>query len=221
MRLEKVLICVVALLVVGLIACGDDDGDEAESGRAEPKLVTGTPKPGVEYTATFRPRVVMRFPDPGWEVLRDTKVYASFFRPAESGQTPHISQIQPLSFIHPVEVYDPRRPDTLVRGPADIEAWLREHPAVDASRAEQVTVGGERAVRFEIRGPKNGRYLEQCADRPCKRLFYTAAIQVFAIQPGATIELTLVDVGGETVVIAVDPAFREKAYRVIETLRFG
>lgn len=221
MRLEKVLICVVALLAFGLIACGDDDGDEAESGRAEPKLVTGTPKPGVEYTATFRPRVVMRFPDRGWEVLRDTKVYVSFFRPAESGQTPYLSQVQPLAFVHPDQVYDARRPDTLVRAPADIEAWLRKHPAVDAGRGEAVSVGDEEAVRFEIRGRKDGRYLEVCEDRPCKKLFYTSGIQVFAIQPGATIELTLVDVGGETVVIAVDPTFREKAHRVVETLRFG
>ena len=128
--------------------------------------------------------------------------------------------MQPLAFIHPTRVYDPTRPDTLVRAPADIEAWLRRHPALAAERAQPVTVGGARGVRFEVRGPPSGRYLEDCADTPCKKLFHTAGIQVSAIRPGQAIELTLLDVDGEPVVIAVAPASRDEAQRVIEELRF-
>jgi hypothetical protein len=218
---KHVLICVIALLALALVACGDDDDEDGRAAPAAPKLATGSLKQGVDYTATFRPRLVMRFPDPGWEVLRDTKVYTSFVRPAESGETPYLSVIPPLTLVHPVQVFDPRRSDSLVPAPPDIEAWLRDHPAVAAGRAEPVTVGGSRGVRFEIRGPKDGRYLEVCGDTPCKKLFYTMGVQVFAIRPGAVIELTVVEVDGETLVIAVHPAFARKAQRVIETLSFS
>jgi hypothetical protein len=217
--LEKALICVVALLGVTLVACGDDDDGDDRASRAEPKLVEGVLKPGVEYTAVFRPRLLMRFPEPGWEVLRDTKVYTSFIRPAEL-ETRTVSEVQPLAFVHPLRVYAPTRPDTLVSAPANLQAWLRRHPAVAAGRAEPVTVGGARGVRFEVRGPPGGRYLEDCARTPCKKLFDTAGIQVSAIRPGQAIELTLLDVRGETVIIAIDPAVADEARRVLDKLRF-
>jgi hypothetical protein len=217
---KKALIYVVILLGLAPLACGDNEGDDAGAGQAAPKLVTGRLQPGVDYTAAFRPRLAMRFPDQGWEVLRDTEVFTSFLRPAESGEIPKLSEIPPLSFIHPVQVYDPRRPDTPVRAPADIEAWLRDHPAVAAGPAEPVTVGDLRGKRFVIRGPKDGRYLEDCADKPCKKLFLTQSINVFAISPRSRIDLTVLDVGDETVVISVDPAFAGYAQRVIDTVRF-
>ena len=208
------------LLCPALPACGDDDdAGSGEASRAEAELISGTPKPGVEYTATFRPRVILRFPEPGWEVLRDTEVYTSFIRPAEVGPR-RVSEVQPLAFIHPTQVYDPTRPDTLVRAPADIEAWLRKHPALSADPAEPVSVGGADGVRFTVRGPPDGRYLEECAGTRCKKLFYTEGIQVFAIRPGQEIELTVLDVDGEPVVIGVDPAVRAEAQQVIDEMRF-
>jgi hypothetical protein len=216
----KALVGAIALLGIAVPACGDDDGDDTRPARAEPKIVNNPLKQGVDYTAAIRPRLVMRFPDGGWEVLRDNEVYTAFLRTDEPGEIPDLSGTPPLAFVHPVRVYDPRRGDTLVRAPADIEAWLRDHPAVAAGRAEPVTVGGARGVRFEIRGPGEGRYLEVCGDTPCKKLFYTGGVQVFAIRPGSVIELTVLDVGGETLVIAVDPPSADKAQRVIETLSF-
>ena len=66
---NKVLIGAVALVGPALAGCGGDNGDDDRASRAEPKLITGAPKRGVEYTATFRPRLTLRFPEPGWEVL--------------------------------------------------------------------------------------------------------------------------------------------------------
>jgi hypothetical protein len=117
--------------------------------------------------------------------------------------------------------------------PRDLLAWLRDHRYLKTTAPEPVSLGGVRGVQFDVTvdkvpsGPSN---CEQYAPAHCVMLFpitRTGELIDFVEVSGAPSRYTLLDVGGQPVLITVGApsnqfeAFAAEADRVLRTFSFG
>jgi hypothetical protein len=117
----------------------------------------------------------------------------------------------------------PSPSDTIDR-PADLTAWLREHPRFDAAKARPVTVAGYEGVVWDT-AVKAGAGGENCP-RACVFLFQLDGQPIVDLE-GSTTRSYVLDVDGRTVGVAIlapTHAFERLAPRaeaVLETLEFA
>jgi hypothetical protein len=159
-RDQLVLGAVVAALLVAIVAFA---ASTTVTRRSEPPTPTATPasqrdlfggslEPRVRYrTRMFDPPLSFVPGDAEWLVIDasrpDSLMLERRYRTGEpGGELPSRSA---LVFSRVNEVIDPRSGDTIHVD--DLYRWLRQHPDLDVSRVEPVTLAGLEGLRFDER----------------------------------------------------------------------
>jgi hypothetical protein len=211
----------VVLVVLALSACGGDEKKaKARPLPEEPKAL----RPGTYRSEEFKPSLSFRV-GKGWS---STSLEASDVLQIARGQTAG------LGFGNVQEVYKPTKTGgpNVVDAPKDMVGWLQQHPYLQTSKPEPVTVGGVKGLQFEV----------VVGDRPqyyiptCKYIVGTPnCVDLFRVSTGGPILLVegdkvgvivLKDVEGETVTIGfVSPAsefgeFAPEAQKVLDSVEW-
>jgi hypothetical protein len=131
------------------------EDDERPAATPTPRdLFGGTLEPGVRYrTSEFTPRLSFTVADDRWMALDTTLADELRLIRVKRG-APEPERIQQLLFLRINEVADPSvrgLAASLRAAPADLYAWLREHPDLRVSPAHSVTVNGVPGERFTVR----------------------------------------------------------------------
>jgi hypothetical protein len=213
----------VVLVVLALSACGGDEKRaKARPLPEEPKAL----RPGTYRSEEFKPSLSFHV-GKGWS---SAPVYqeASDFLQIARGQTAR------LGFVNVQDVYKPTRTGSaiVVDAPEDMVGWSQQHPYLQTSKPEPVTVGGVKGLQFDVVVED----LPQTYSGTCTTIVVNPnCVDLFRLSTGEPILLVegdkaraivLEDVEGETVSIAfVSPAseFGElapEAQKVIDTVKW-
>jgi hypothetical protein len=142
----------VVLVVLALSACGG--GEKKAKARPLPEDPKAL-RPGTYRSEEFKPSLSFRV-GKGWS---SSPLEASDALQITLGQTAG------LSFLNIQEAYKPTRTATpnLVDAPKDMVAWTQQHPYLQTSKPEPVTVGGVKGVQFDVvLGDRPQSYIPTC-----------------------------------------------------------
>jgi len=211
----------VVLVVLALSACGG--GEKKAKARPlpeEPKAL----RPGTYRSEEFKPSLSFRV-GKGWS---SSSLEASDDLEITRGQTAR------LGFFNVQEVYKPTATGSaiVVDAPKNIAGWLQQHPYLQTSNPEPVTVGGVKGVEFDVVVadlPKG--YNPTCSsivgNPNCVDLGrLSTGDTIFQLEGDKTRVIVLEDVEGETVTIGIfGPAsefeeFVPEAQKVIDTVKW-
>ncbi len=211
----------VVLVVLALSACGGDEKKaKARPLPEEPKAL----RPGTYRSEEFKPSLSFHV-GKGWSSI-----------PLESSDALQITRGQTagLGFANVQEVYKPTKTGTpnVVDAPKDMVGWFQQHPYLQTSKPEPVTVGGVKGLQFDVVvGDRPQYYIPTCTSI----IGNPNCVDLFRLRSGGTIwqlegdkvgGIVLEDVGGETVAIGFySPAseFGElapEAQKVIDTVKW-
>jgi hypothetical protein len=186
----------VTVLVLALSACGGDEKKaKARPLPEDPKTL----RPGTYRSEEFEPSLSFHV-GKGWSSP-----------PLEASDDLEISRGQTagLGFVNVQEVYKPTTTGSaiLVDAPKNIAGWLQQHPYLQTSKPEPVTVGGVKGVEFDVDvGDLPKGYNPTCSsiiDNPnCVDLFGLSTGETIFLAEGEKVRvIVLEDVEGETVTI--------------------
>src|SRR5918995_5773351 len=131
----------VVLVVLALSACGGDEKKaKARPLPEDPKAL----RPGTYRSEEFKPSLSFHV-GKGWS-SSSLEAEASNFLQITRGQTAG------LAFVNAQEVYKPTRTGepNVVDAPKDMVGWLQQHPYLQTSKPEPVTVGGVKGLQFDM-----------------------------------------------------------------------
>src|SRR5919199_1437610 len=142
-RVLSLGLLLVVLVVLALSACGGEEKKKKAEARPlpeEPKAL----RPGTYRSEEFKPSLSFRV-GKGWS-SSPLEAEASDVLQITRGQTAG------LGFLNVQEVYNTPRTGTPngVDAPKDIAGWLQQHPYLQTSKPEPVTVGGVKGVQFDV-----------------------------------------------------------------------
>src|SRR5215211_7676089 len=146
-RVSNLKAC-AALLVVGLLgtllllalsACGGAGGQEQAKARSLP-LYENALRPGEYHSVKFKPPLSFKV-GKGWS---NTAQQLSDY--IELGQQ---GEIGFLTFANVKEVWKPGTMN-VVDAPKDLVEWLQQHPYLETSKPEPVTLGGVKGEQLEV-----------------------------------------------------------------------
>jgi hypothetical protein len=211
----------VVLFVLALSACGG--GEKKAKARPLPEDPK-TLRPGTYRSEEFKPSLSFHV-GKGWS---STPLEASDNLEIARGQT------EGLGFVNLQEVYKPTKTGSaiVVDAPKNIAGWLQQHPYLQTSKPEPVTVGGVKGVEFDVAvGDLPKGYNPTCSsiidDPNCVDLGrLSTGGQIFVAEEDKTRFIVLEDVEGETVTIGFfSPAsefeeFVPEAQKVIDTVKW-
>jgi len=232
-----------ALVVIVVVAAGSLSTQPGEQG-ADPAptptptpdgrdLFGGTLTPDVRYrTTVFTPRLSFVVADDRWSAVDTTLAdELRLLRVTRGAPTPDPPPVQELLFQRIAEVADPsarRLQAARMTAPADLHAWLREHPDLRVGPARPVTVAGVPGERFELRARFDepairDPWCERYRTEPC-----TFLAPGLAPPDGLHMRMTILRTEPQPLVItegglsAADLAAVKRAARpVFESLRIG
>src|SRR5215208_186708 len=212
----------VVVVVLALSACGGDEKKaKARPLPEDPKAL----RPGTYRSEEFKPSLSFTV-GKGWS--SSPLEEASDFLEIAWGQTAGIT------FLNAQEAYKPTRTGSqkVVDAPKDMVGWLQQHPYLQTSQPEPVTVGGVKGVQFDVVvGELPQNYIPTCTSI----VGNPNCVDLFRLSTGGPILLgegykagviVLEDVEGETVTIGfVSPAseFGElapEAQKVLESVEW-
>jgi hypothetical protein len=128
----------VVLVVLALSACGGDEKKaKARPLPEDPKAL----RPGTYRSEEFKPSLSFRV-GKGW---------SSFLESSDALQIT-LGQTAGLGFVTVQEVYKPTKTGgpNVVDAPEDMVGWFQQHPYLQTSKPEPVTVGGVKGLQFEV-----------------------------------------------------------------------
>ncbi len=136
----------VTLVVLALSACGDGGSAQEEAKTQEEDKARPLPqdpgalRPGEYHSVDFKPSLSFRV-GKGW--LNTEPQLPDFIEVGQPGEGGGIR------FANVKEVY---KPGTLkvVEAPKDLVGWFQDHPLLQTSKPEPVTVGGVKGEQFEV-----------------------------------------------------------------------
>jgi hypothetical protein len=211
----------VVLVVVALSACGGDEKKaKARPLPEEPKAL----RPGTYRSEEFKPSLSFKV-GKGWS---SAPLEASDFLQITRGQTAG------LGFGNVQEVFKPTKTGTpdVVDAPKDMVGWFQQHPYLQTSKPEPVTVGGVKGLQFDVVvGDQPQNYISICTsivgNPNCVDLFrLSTGGPILLVEGDKASVIVLEDVEGETVTIGfVSPAseFGElapEAQKVLESVEW-
>jgi hypothetical protein len=211
----------VVLVVLALSACGGDEKKaKARPLPEEPKAL----RPGTYRSEEFKPSLSFRV-GKGWS---SAPLESSDFLQIARGQTAG------FGFGNVQEVYKPTKTGSanVVDAPKDMVGWFQQHPYLQTSKPEPVTVGGVKGVQFEVVvGDRPQYYIPICTSivgtPNCMDLFRLSTGGPILLVEGEKVRvIVLEDVEGETVTIGfVSPAsefgeFAPEAQKVLESVEW-
>jgi hypothetical protein len=211
----------VVLVVLALSACGGDEKKaKARPLPEEPKAL----RPGTYRSEEFKPSLSFHV-GKGWS---STSLEASDSLQITRGQTAG------LGFFNVQEVYKPTRTGSanVVDAPKDMVGWFQQHPYLQTSKPEPVTVGGVKGVQFDVVvGDLPQYYIPTCTsivgNPNCVDLFRVRTGGPILLAEGEKVSvIVLKDLEGETVTIGfVSPAsefgeFAPEAQKVLDSVEW-
>ncbi len=188
----------VVVVVLALSACGGDEKKaKARPLPEDPKAL----RPGTYRSEEFKPSLSFRV-GKGWSSAPQ-RPEASDVLTITRGQTAGIT------FLNAQEVYKPTRTGTpnVVDAPKDMVGWQQQHPYLQTSNPEPVTVGGVKGVQFEVvLGDLPQYYIGTCTsivgNPNCVDLFrLSTGGEIFVAEGEKVRVIVLEDLKGETVTI--------------------
>jgi hypothetical protein len=223
----------MALVALVLNACGggasgaggSGGGEHHQQAKARPlpedqKVL----RPGEYHSEEFEPSFSFRV-GKGWSSS-----------PPEASDILEITrgQMTGMNFSNAQEVYKPTKTGSanVVDAPKDMVGWLQQHPYLQTSNPEPVTVGGVKGVEFDVvPGDLPKGYNPTCSsiiDNPnCVDLIRLSTGEQLFVAEGYPVRvIVLEDVEGETVTIGIfSPAsefeeFVPEAQKVIDTVKW-
>ena len=213
----------VVLVVLALSAYGGDEKKaKARPLPEEPKAL----RPGTYRSEEFKPSLSFRV-GKGWSSTPLEE--ASDFLEIARGQTAG------LNFTNVQEVYKPTKTGSanVVDAPNDMVGWLQQHPYLQTSKPEPVTVGGVKGLQFDVVvGDLPQTYSGTCTTivgQPnCVDLVRLSTGEPILLAEGEKVRvIVLEDLEGETVTIGFfSPAskfeeFAPEAQKVIDTVKWS
>ena len=213
----------VVLVVLALSACGG--GEKKAKARPLPEDPKAL-RPGTYRSEEFKPSLSFHV-GKGWSS-------SPFLEEASDALQITRGQTAGLGFANVQEVYKPTRTvSQIVDAPKDMVGWFQQHPYLQTSNPEPVTVGGVKGVQFDVVVgdlPQN-YYIPICTsiagDPNCVDLFRLSTGEPILLVEGDKAGIiVLEDVEGETVTIGfVSPAseFGEhapEAQKVLESVEW-
>lgn len=148
-------VALALVLVAGGLEPRVQDRQAATPTPSGRELFGGTLEPGVRYrTSEFTPQLSFVVDDDRWMAL-DTTLEDELRLIRVTRGAPEVRyRIQQLIFLRVNQVADPSVPElakSLMAVPADLTAWLREHPDLRAEAPRRVTVADMEGERFRAR----------------------------------------------------------------------
>src|SRR5215213_3152799 len=213
----------VVLVVLALSACGG--GEKKAKARPLPEDPK-TLRPGTYRSEEFKPSLSFHV-GKGWS--SSPLEEASDFLEIARGQTAG------LNFTNVQEAYKPTKTGStnVVDAPKNIDGWLQQHPYLQTSKPEPVTVGGVKGVEFDVVvGDLPKGYNPTCSSivgQPnCVGLVRLSTGEPIFLAEGEKVRvIVLEDLEGETVTIGFfSPAsefeeFAPEAQKVIDTVKWS
>jgi hypothetical protein len=207
----------VALVVLGLSACGG--GEKEAKARPLPEDPQAL-QPGEYRSEEFEPLFSFRF-GKGWTNA-----------PPETSELLHIQWEQKggIGFIKFQEVYEPTKTSTpnVVEAPKDMLGWFRQHPYLETSTPEPVTVAGVEGEWFDLSlGDLPVAYSGVCGSECVDIGKVGSGGPPLAIHEGEKVRvIVLEDMEGGTVIIGSNSSatefdeFAPEAQKVIDTVKW-
>jgi hypothetical protein len=212
----------VVVVVLALSACGG--GEKKAKARPlpeEPKAL----RPGTYRSEEFKPSLSFHV-GKGWSIapLGEASDALGIARGQKAG----------LGFFNVQDVYKPTRTGSanVVDAPKDMVGWLQQHPYLQTSKTEPVTVGGVKGVEFDVAvGDLPKGYNPTCSSQEgnpnCVDLFRLSTGEPVHVVEGEKVRvLVLEHVEGETVTIGIVSRasefgeFAPEAQKVIYTVKW-
>jgi hypothetical protein len=211
----------VVLVALALSACGG--GEKKAKARPLPEDPK-TLRPGTYRSEEFKPSLSFRV-GKGWS---SAPLEASDVLQIARGQTAG------LGFVNVQKVYKPTKTGSanVVDAPKDMVGWLQQHPYLQTSKPEPVTVGGVKGLQFDVVvGDRPQNYNPTCTswvgNPNCVDLFRLSTGEpILLVEGDKAGVIVLEDVEGETVTIGfASPAseFGElapEAQKVLESVEW-
>ncbi len=212
----------VVLVVLALSACGG--GEKKAKARPLPEDPKAL-RPGTYRSEEFKPSLSFRV-GKGWS--------SSPLEESSDALQITLGQTAGLGFANVQEVYKPTRTGMANVGdaPKDMVGWLQQHPYLQTSKPEPVTVGGVKGLQFDVvLGDRPQYYIGTCTsivgNANCVDLFRLSTGEPILLVEGDKAGIiVLEDVEGETVTMGfVSPAseFGEhapEAQKVLESVEW-
>jgi hypothetical protein len=212
----------VVLVVLALSACGGDEKKAKARPLPEDQKAL---RPGTYRSEEFKPSLSFHV-GKGWS--SSPLEEASDFLPIARGQTAG------LNFTNVQEVYKPTKTGSanVVDAPKDMVGWQQQHPYLQTSKPEPVTVGGVKGLQFDVvLGELPQTYIGSCTaivgNPNCVDLFRLSTGEPIFLAEGYPVRvIVLEDLEGETVTIGFfSPAsefeeFVPEAQKVIDTVKW-
>ena len=212
----------VVVVVLALSACG---GDEKKAKARPLPEDSKALRPGTYRSEEFKPSLSFHV-GKGWSS-------SPFLEEASDALQITRGQTAGLGFANVQEVYKPTRTvSQIVDAPKDMVGWFQQHPYLQTSKPEPVTVGGVKGLQLEVVvGDRPQYYIPTCTsiigNPNCVDLFRLSTGEPILLVEGDKAGIiVLEDVEGETVTIGfVSPAseFGEhapEAQKVLESVEW-
>ena len=211
----------VVLVVLALSACGGGEKKaKAHPLPEDPKAL----RPGTYRSEEFKPSLSFHV-GKGWS---SAHLEASDVLQIARGQTAGIT------FLNAQEAYKPTRTGTpnVVDAPKDMVGWTQQHPYLQTSKPEPVTVGGVKGLQFDVVvGDRPQYYIPTCTsivgNPNCVDLFkLSTGWPIFLFEGDKAGVIVLEDIGGETVTIGFSSPASEfgelapEAQKVLDSIKW-
>jgi hypothetical protein len=214
------LALLVTIIALALSACGGNEQVSKPQPLPEEEQQLRT---GVYRSEEFKPSLTFRVGE-GWSTLPPEAIDTLFIVQGETRR---------IGFVNAFEVYKPTKSGALnvVEEPEDMVGWFQEHPYLQTSKPEPVTVGGIKGVQFDVvveNLPEDhyGVCGSECVDL-FANLSTVSALPVFQVEGDKVRLIVLEDVKGDNrvVISLVSPAtefddFAPEAQEVIDTVEW-
>jgi hypothetical protein len=205
------------LVVLAVNACGGGQ-EQADRPRPLPEDEKAL-RPGEYRSEEFKPSLSFRV-GKGWS---STPLEASDLLHVMRGETAGLG----FAVIH--EVYKPSRTGSpeVVEAPEDLVGWLQDHPYLQTSKPEPITVGGAKGKQLDVViEDLPDEYYGVCG-QDCVDMTKVADGRVLFQPKGERTRLiVLEDVEGETVTVALHSRttefdeFTPKAQKVVDSVKW-
>jgi hypothetical protein len=211
MKRGAILGVAVLLLLPAAAGCGGDDDERipAPSSRESARLLevpAGGPvtlAPGTYTAQNFTPPAGFQVGE-GWSAaVADSRMIVLFRESAVADC---------LCVVNPDGVYDPATGEKAPL-PADLTAWLQEHPGLDTSKASSLQVGDRAARQMEAQVAKQGGAVETLP-------IFAAGDQTYSMAPGEKGHIIVIEHPEGPLVLGIRAPAAEFAdyFRAVETV---
>ena len=207
------------VMILALTACGSGSAQEEAKGRPLP-LYEKALSPGEYHTVEFEPPLSFEVSEAWSNTTEQLSDWIELGYEEETGF---------MTFVNVKEVFKPGTTN-VVDAPEDLVGWLQQHPYLNTSKSQPVTVGGAKGEQFEVlvdHLPKE--YYGNCG---------TACLDIFNQSGGEEIGyfnaikrerriFVFEDVKGETVAIWFASEadkfdrFAPEAQKVVDSVKWG